>query len=105
MLMNFFSRRKGGRPAVERPVRISADVHTVIDERGVVVFDPRGGRMFKANPIGAEILQMLSQERPPAQVAHDLSRHYSIDPERARADVARFVAELRGAGLLAGGRD
>jgi len=104
MLRNFFNKRQAGAPAVERPVRISAGVHTVVDDRGVVVFDARGGRMFKSNRIGAQIWQMLSQERPPAQVAHDLSRQYSIDPEWAHADVDRFVAELRCAGLLAGGR-
>ena len=105
MLRNFFNRRQAGAAAVERPVRISADVHTVVDDRGVVVFDARGGRMFKSNRIGAQIWQLLSQERPPAQVAHELSRQYSIDLERAYGDVERFVGELRCAGLLAGGRD
>jgi len=104
MLMKFFNRRKAGDPATE-PVRISADVHSVIDNRGVVVFDSRGGRMFKANSTGAHIWQLLSQERPPEQVAHELSRQYGIEPERAHADVAWFVTQLRVAGLLAGGRD
>ena len=81
-------------------VCVSPDARAVVDRNGLAVFHAGRGRMFKANGAGARIWQAIERRLSPAEMASELARTYGIPPEQAGRDVARFIAELRGAALV-----
>lgn len=91
------------RAAPPKAVRISPDAQAVIEGNRLAVFQARRGLMFKANGTGTRIWQAIERQLPPAQMASELACAYGIPPEQASRDVARFIAELRGAALVTGG--
>jgi hypothetical protein len=71
----------------------------VVDGR-VVGLDLRTSRYFSLNHSAAELWQELERDLGPAELAELLMGRYGIERSTAEADVAVFVEELRGSGLL-----
>ena len=59
------------------------------------------GSMIRLNPTGATIFALLEEEHTEEECVAALTAKYDITPEVAEADVARFLAALREANLLA----
>ncbi len=90
------------RPSDRGTVRVSSEAHAVVQQDCLAVFHAGRGAMFKANAVGAHIWEGLSQETPLKLVAEQLVQRYGIPAQQGEQDVARFVAELRNAGLVVG---
>lgn len=106
MLPKLFRNEKSG--LAERatgPLHLSGEARAVADANGLAVFHAGCGQMFKANVVGALIWRGIEAGRPPAALARDLVAQYGVTADRAQDDIVRFMAELRAAGLLIGGRN
>jgi hypothetical protein len=56
--------------------------------------------MFRLNPVGALILELLGKGRPETEIAKEVSRRYSISEENATADLREFLKSLRDCNLV-----
>jgi hypothetical protein len=69
----------------------------VADE--AVLVDVDRGRALGLNATGSFLWPCLP-EKSAEELVRDLRQHFAVDEERARADVASFLAMLRERGLL-----
>ena len=70
-------------------------------EGEVIALEARRSAYLAANSSGTLLWRALAEGTTEAQLAELLVDTYSLDPELARDDAARFVADLREQGLLA----
>lgn len=75
-------------------------IRRVANADGGVVLDLRRGTMFRVNPLGAKVLDLLEQGDSPAQIADKLSAEFEIPLSGVRTDVTEFVESLRNHGVL-----
>lgn len=80
--------------------RVLERLRTVDTADGSVVLDVDTGKMFRLNPIGAQILGLLNQDTPIPRVVEMISREYNVEIEAARADVVHFFTALANCGLV-----
>jgi hypothetical protein len=68
----------------------------------VVVLDLRGSVYLKLNGTGRVLWEALVEPRTDSELVTSLVEKYGIDEERAAADVAAFLEDLRRRDLLEG---
>jgi DNA-binding CsgD family transcriptional regulator len=56
--------------------------------------------LFVLTPTGAEIWDMLVEEKSPEEIVEIISREYEVDAEMVRADVDALIKKLKDMGLL-----
>ena len=75
-------------------------VYEVVDGKAVLV-DPEGVELITLNPVGTLVWEALDGERDAAGLAAGLvGRFEGVTLAQLEADVAAFLSEIRGAGLL-----
>ncbi len=74
---------------------ISTGVRSTRNEDGGIVLDIDQGQMFRLNPVGALILELLGKGRPETEIAKELASQYGISEETALADVREFLTSLQ----------
>ena len=79
---------------------LGADVLEAPVDDELVLLDPTAGTYFGVNESGSAIWRALRSGRSATDAAAELCADFDVDPERARADVDRFVGRLRSAGLI-----
>lgn len=52
------------------------------------------------NPVGRHVWELLAEDRTPEEVAAAVAARFAVGPERARADVRAFLADLGAKGLV-----
>jgi len=62
---------------------------------GGVLLDLRRGMMFRVNPLGARVLDLLEQGDSPEQIAEKFSAEFQVPLEEVQADVREFVDALK----------
>jgi hypothetical protein len=67
---------------------------------GGVVLDLHRGAMFRVNPLGAKVLDLLDQGDSPARIAEKLSAEFNVPLNDVRADVEEFIKSLKMHGVL-----
>ena len=70
----------------------------VLDE--TVILDPRSDTYVRLNTSGRLLWEALSQPRRMQELADRLAAEFGLDPPRAQADAAAFVAHLAERGLV-----
>ena len=68
---------------------------------GGVVLDLHRGAMFRVNPLGAKVLDLLDRGDSPAQIAEKLSVEFNVPLDDVRADVEEFIKSLNVHGVVA----
>lgn len=86
------------RPLIKAADRFS---ETTIDGE-VVVMSLESGSFFSLTQTAATAWQLIDGTRDLAQLVDALGAHYGTAPADIEADIRGFVAELVGAGLVAG---
>lgn len=79
-------------------------LQTIGSETYAVAVTPESaklGSMIRLNPTGAFLFELLAEEHTEEECVRALLARYDIEEAVAAADTARFIAGLRGAGLLA----
>jgi hypothetical protein len=74
---------------------VSTGVRSTRNEDGGIVLDIDQGQMFRLNPVGALILELLGKGRPETEIAKQIARQYGISEETAVADVREFLTSLQ----------
>ncbi|RLD88817.1 MAG: PqqD family protein [Bacteroidetes bacterium] len=64
------------------------------------VFAPGTGESFTVNPIGAEIIQMLKEEKSVEQISERMLEKYNTDATTVEKDVNDFISMLRHFSLI-----
>jgi hypothetical protein len=64
------------------------------------IFNPSTGDSYAANPVAADILQLLKQGTVPSVVKEQLLEKYQVDPLRLEQDWDDFINQLKQANLL-----
>jgi Coenzyme PQQ synthesis protein D (PqqD) len=82
------------RPSPAAKASISGD--------GLILLDVDEGLVLTSNVVGARIWQLIEQDRTTAEIVRQIVDDYDVPIERARSDVAAFVAALMARGLVAG---
>jgi hypothetical protein len=88
----------------DRYVRNTSVVTRVVAEETIVV-PIRGGvgdldGLFTFNELGSGIWELLEAGRTSEELAAWVAERYEVSEEQARADVTRFLEELRQQGLI-----
>ncbi len=71
-----------------------------ISESGFI-FNPGTGDSFSTNPIGAEIIQLLKDDKKPSEIIKVISSKYQIDGPSFEKDLEDFYSQLRDGSLTA----
>ncbi len=64
------------------------------------IFNPGTGDSFSANPIAAEILVHLKENKPGSEIKKLILERYDVEPGVLENDWDDFLAQLREANLL-----
>jgi hypothetical protein len=75
-------------------------IRRVANADGGVILDIRRGTMFRLNPLGAKVLDLLEQGDSPAQIAEKLSAEFAVPLDEVQSDVTQFLESLRTRGVL-----
>jgi hypothetical protein len=73
---------------------VSSGVRSTRNEDGGIVLDVDHGQMFRLNPVGALILELLATGSTEAEIVEQISRKYCIGMETAVTDVSEFLESL-----------
>ena len=76
-------------------------IRRVANADGGVVMDLRRGTMFRVNPLGAKVLDLLDLGKSPREIAEKLSAEYNVAPNDVHADIEEFIESLKIHGVLA----
>lgn len=64
------------------------------------IFNPSTGDSYAANPVAAEIVQLLKQGTASSSVKEQILQKYEVDPFRLEQDWDDFMSQLKEANLL-----
>ena len=64
------------------------------------IFNPSTGDSYAANPVAAEIVQLLKQGTASSSVKEQILQKYEVDPFRLEQDWDDFMNQLKEANLL-----
>lgn len=71
-----------------------------ISESGFI-FNPSTGDSFSTNPIGAEIIQMMKDDKKVSDIIKTISSKYNVEGPAFEKDLEDFYAQLRDCYLTA----
>ena len=80
---------------VRRGEPLTADV-----DGDLVMLDPRRGQYFGADRVGRRIWDLLAQPQTVDELCSELEGQFDVAPDRCRAEVLDFLAQLADAELL-----
>jgi hypothetical protein len=83
-------------------LRRSRDLAWQVIGDEAVVMNLAGARVMGLNPVGALVFSLL-EERDEESLARAVCERFDAAPERARADVKAFLADLVSRGLVVEG--
>ncbi len=78
-------------------MNIKSDI--AISDSGFV-FVPATGESFNVNPIGAEIIHMLKEEKTLEEIHRQILEKYNTDATTAEKDITDFISMLRHFSLI-----
>ena len=67
---------------------------------GGAVLDLRRGILFRVNPLGARVMDLLEQGDSPELIAEKLSAEFQVALSEVRSDVSDFIESLKARGLI-----
>jgi hypothetical protein len=73
---------------------VSAGVRSTRNEDGGIVLDIDHGQMFRLNPVGALILQLLGNGCAEAEIVQEIARQYNTSEGTVLADLREFLQSL-----------
>ncbi len=75
-------------------------IRRVANADGGVVLDLRRGAMFRVNPVGARVLDLLDEGDSATQIAEKLSAEFNVALHEVLADVEEFIESLKLRGVV-----
>jgi hypothetical protein len=84
-------------------MRLSDNLQTVTTADGGVILDVRKGKMFRLNPVGSKILELLKSGNSLSQIVEEISGDCAVSPVVVREDLQEFLRNLETCGLIDAG--
>jgi hypothetical protein len=81
-------------------IQLSSNIRTQATADGGVILDLRRGKMFRINPTGATILNLLAHGSTEKQIVEEICHKFSAPAEVATTDVRAFLGSLADLQLL-----
>ncbi|WP_218134985.1 lasso peptide biosynthesis PqqD family chaperone [Amycolatopsis xylanica] len=81
-------------------MRLHADVSTAVTDYGTIMLDERSGRYWQLSPVGALVVEFLSEGKGIDDAIGSIVERFDVDESRARSDVNAFIGKLRSTGLV-----
>ena len=75
--------------------KVSEAIRSTHGQDGAIVLDTRQGLMFKLNPVGSRILELLKGGFDEAAIADEISRQFEVSRDIANQDVDQFIHALK----------
>ena len=82
---------------------LAKTIRRIANADGAIVLDLRRGAMFRVNPLGARILDLLQTGASPVQISHKLSSEFGVTFDTVENDVRVFLDALQAHGVLDAG--
>jgi coenzyme PQQ synthesis protein D (PqqD) len=79
---------------------LADEVRKVSNADGAVVLNLRHGKMFRLNPMGSRILDLLQHDTPLPEIGRQISTEFSVPVQVVERDVRDFVEQLRCHGVI-----
>jgi len=79
---------------------LAKNIRRVSSADGAVVLDVRRGTMFRLNPLGSLILELLDRGDSIQQIAEQVSAQFGVAFDAVQRDVKEFMAALEIHGVL-----
>jgi hypothetical protein len=79
---------------------LANDIRRVSSADGAIVLHLRRGTMFRVNPMGSKILDLLAQGASLPRIAEQLSAEFGVALGLVQADIQDFMACLRRHGVV-----
>jgi hypothetical protein len=73
---------------------MSEDVRGLHSSLGGILLDVRHGHMFRLNPVGSRIVELLEAGRSQSQIAIEISKQFVVDLDTVHRDLSEFLASL-----------
>ena len=67
---------------------------------GGAVLDLRRGILFRVNPLGARVMDLLGQGDSPERIAEKLSVEFQVALSEVQSDVGDFIGSLKAHGVI-----
>ncbi len=80
-------------------IRFPEDVSVSRVDDEMVLLDGKSGKYFGINAVGRRIFELLSENPDKKAVLETLMEEYDVEEDRLRADIDRFLSELKERGL------
>jgi len=93
-------RRNASAAILTAMLKVSSDVLWYDLEGELVLLNKATGRYHGLDPVGGFIFRTLASNQDVAEIVESLTKKYSVEADVARAEVERFIGELRAAKLL-----
>jgi PqqD family protein of HPr-rel-A system len=81
-------------------MKLSEDLRSTHSADGAIVLDIRQGQIFRLNPVGSRVLELLKQGHSEQEITTELSRQFNVSPETVAADLEPFLNQLKVQGLV-----
>jgi hypothetical protein len=65
-----------------------------VSESGFI-FNPSTGDSFSVNPIGAEVINLLKEDRSPEQIKTALLEKYDVEKTLLEKDIDDFLSQMK----------
>jgi hypothetical protein len=65
-----------------------------VSESGFI-FNPSTGDSFSVNPIGAEVINLLKEDRSPEQIKMVLLEKYDVEKTLLEKDIDDFLSQMK----------
>lgn len=81
-------------------LQLRSHVRAATDHQGGILLDLARGQLFRCNASAALVVELLWRGADRAEIERTLRERFGLPAEEASADVATFLATLRGQGFL-----
>ena len=81
---------------------ISRSVRLTKSQDGGILLDVEQGQIFRLNPVGTRILELLEEGHDGPSLTHALSSELDVPEQVVREDVRDFLSQLRERRLIEG---
>lgn len=75
-------------------MNISDEVRATHGTDGAIVLDIQQGLVFRLNPVGSRILELLKQGHSEEEIATEVSQQFDVSRDVVTADLTEFLANL-----------
>jgi len=76
------------------------DIRRVSSSDGAIVLHVRRGTMFRVNPMGSKILDLLEQGFGAPKIAEQISKEFGVPLEIVQNDLQAFIQSLLAHGVI-----